>query len=168
MREDAFGIVKGRFRILKSVINVNMNDLPTVIYACFVLHNFLQVQNESLKEYLERDCEVQRRTYNRNRNETEQESGMRINERAKAIRNVFVKYFRLHITNIALSRTFPKRDKSVSSFGNVILFNHISRLLTRLGCNVACVIKRSLKNFKVCKYGLRVNKSLCIFPMKKQ
>ena len=91
--EDAFGIVKGRFRILKSVINVNMNDLPTVIYACFVLHNFLQVQNESSEEYLERDCEVQRRTYNRNRNETEQESGRRINERAKAIRNVFVKYF---------------------------------------------------------------------------
>ena len=88
--EDCFGILKGRFRILKSVINVNMDDLRTVIYVCFVLHNFLQIENESNEEYLDRNLEIRRATTTRRQRST---GTSFVNERARNIRNTYVKYF---------------------------------------------------------------------------
>ena len=38
--ECAFGRLKARFAALKRVMDINMDDLTYVIYACFVLHNF--------------------------------------------------------------------------------------------------------------------------------
>lgn len=46
--ECAFGRLKGRFMMLKRAMDINMSDLPNVIYACFVLHNFCELNNESL------------------------------------------------------------------------------------------------------------------------
>lgn len=31
-------------------MDINIDDLPHVIYACFVLHNFCEVNNESVSE----------------------------------------------------------------------------------------------------------------------
>lgn len=44
--ECAFGRLKGRFRALQRPMDINLGDLPTVIYACFILHNFCEMHNE--------------------------------------------------------------------------------------------------------------------------
>ena len=38
--ECAFGRLKTRFAALKRAMDINIDDLPCVINACFVLHNF--------------------------------------------------------------------------------------------------------------------------------
>ena len=38
--ERSFGRLKARFGALKCAMDIKMDDLPYVIYACFVLHNF--------------------------------------------------------------------------------------------------------------------------------
>ena len=48
--ECAFGRLKARFRSLKQVMDINLDELPFVIYACFVLHNFCELNNESINE----------------------------------------------------------------------------------------------------------------------
>ena len=45
--ECAFGRLKARFSALRRPMDINMDDLPTVIYSCFVLHNFCE-QNKEL------------------------------------------------------------------------------------------------------------------------
>ena len=42
--------MKARFSALRREIDINLNDLPTVIYACFVLHNFCEIHKESISE----------------------------------------------------------------------------------------------------------------------
>ena len=44
--ECAFGRLKARFSALCRAMDVNIDDLPYVIYACFVLHNFCEVNKE--------------------------------------------------------------------------------------------------------------------------
>lgn len=46
--ECAFGRLKARFASLRRDMDINLDDLPFVIYACFVLHNFCEVHNESV------------------------------------------------------------------------------------------------------------------------
>ena len=46
--ECAFGFLKARFAALRRPMDINMDDLPHVIYACFVLHNFCEVSKETL------------------------------------------------------------------------------------------------------------------------
>lgn len=48
--ECAFGRLKARFGCLRRAMYINMDDLSHVIYACFVLHNFCEVNNESVSE----------------------------------------------------------------------------------------------------------------------
>ena len=45
-----FGRLKVRFGALKRAMDINIHDLPSVIYACFVLHNFCELHNESVSE----------------------------------------------------------------------------------------------------------------------
>ncbi|XP_057699859.1 putative nuclease HARBI1 [Corythoichthys intestinalis] len=50
--ECAFARLKARFAALKNKpMNLNLNDLPWVIYSCFVLHNFCEARNETMDEY---------------------------------------------------------------------------------------------------------------------
>ncbi len=61
--ECAFGRLKGRFGILREM-DVCTPDLPYVIYACFVLHNFCELQNEkvadeSVNNAIQQDLEFQ-------------------------------------------------------------------------------------------------------------
>ena len=46
--ECAFGRLKARFGALKRAMDININDIASVIYACFVLHNFCELHNETV------------------------------------------------------------------------------------------------------------------------
>lgn len=46
--ECAFGRLKARFPALRRIMDININDLPSVIYSCFVLHNFCEIYNETV------------------------------------------------------------------------------------------------------------------------
>ena len=48
--ECAFGRLKARFGALKRSMDINLDDLPSVIYACFVLHNYCELNNEKISE----------------------------------------------------------------------------------------------------------------------
>ena len=48
--ECSFGKLKARFGCLKRAMDINMSDLPNVIYSCFVLHNYCELNNESVHE----------------------------------------------------------------------------------------------------------------------
>ena len=50
--ECAFGRLKASFRILTGVMHINLTDLPAVIYACFVLHNYCELKQETINEQL--------------------------------------------------------------------------------------------------------------------
>ena len=54
--ECAFGRLKGRCGTLRRGMDINIDDLPHVIYACFVLHNFCEINKELLaQEYVDSD-----------------------------------------------------------------------------------------------------------------
>ena len=48
--ECAFGRLKARFAALRRPMDLNLNDLPHVIYVCFVLHNLCEVSKETVDE----------------------------------------------------------------------------------------------------------------------
>ena len=43
--ECAFGRLKARWRISNRVADVDLNLVTTLVYACFVLHNFCEINN---------------------------------------------------------------------------------------------------------------------------
>ncbi|XP_068129597.1 putative nuclease HARBI1 [Hyperolius riggenbachi] len=43
--ENAFGILANRFRVLHTAINLRLDKIDVVVYACCVLHNFLRKQH---------------------------------------------------------------------------------------------------------------------------
>ena len=48
--ECAFGRLKARFGALRREMDLNLTDLPAVIYACFVLHNFCEENKDVISE----------------------------------------------------------------------------------------------------------------------
>ena len=48
--ECAFGWLKARFGALKRAMDINMDELPFVVHACFVLHNFCEINGERIGE----------------------------------------------------------------------------------------------------------------------
>jgi len=48
--ECSFGRLKARFGALKRAVDINLDELPYIIYACFVLHNFCELKNERIGE----------------------------------------------------------------------------------------------------------------------
>ena len=46
--ECAFGKLKARWRILHRPMDIPVDKLPSVIYACFVLHNFCETQKSEI------------------------------------------------------------------------------------------------------------------------
>lgn len=45
--ECAFGRLKAQFGALKREMDINIKDVASVIYACFVLHNFVKSTKRS-------------------------------------------------------------------------------------------------------------------------
>ena len=90
--ECSFGRLKGRWGALRRAMDISIEYLPSVIVACFVLHNFCEVQGESItedrvKEECRYDKEFQPPTVS-------QSYGEAVNEAAgKRIRQIYVKYF---------------------------------------------------------------------------
>ena len=39
-----FGCLKAQFGALKTAMDINMDELPCVVYACFVLHNYCELE----------------------------------------------------------------------------------------------------------------------------
>lgn len=69
--ECSFGRLKARFAALKRPMDINLNDLPHVIYACFVLHNYCEASKERLEEQsvlsaIQHDQELQPPTQSNN------------------------------------------------------------------------------------------------------
>ena len=87
----AFDRLKARFGCLRKDININIDDLPYVIYSCFVLHNFYKINKEVINpSFVEAakkfGFEFQPPTF----------TGYAVNNNelhGKKIRNVYVKYF---------------------------------------------------------------------------
>ena len=50
--ECSFGRLKARFGILRRQIDTGLVDTLSIIYACFVLHNFCEINKESIQEEL--------------------------------------------------------------------------------------------------------------------
>ena len=48
--ECSFGRLKTRWSCLRRAMDINMEDLPYVIYACFVLHNICEINNEPVQQ----------------------------------------------------------------------------------------------------------------------
>ena len=48
--ECAFGRLKARFGALKRAMDINLDELTHVVYACFVLHKFCELNNERIGE----------------------------------------------------------------------------------------------------------------------
>ena len=48
--ECSFGRLKARFGCLRRDMDINLNDLTHVIHACFILHNFCEIMNESISQ----------------------------------------------------------------------------------------------------------------------
>ena len=88
--ECASGRLKARFGALRTAMDINIDELPYVVYACFILHNFCENNNESVSEERVRSCmtydqEFQpvTRTYKNKSNE----SG------GKKVRRILTNYF---------------------------------------------------------------------------
>ena len=90
--ECAFGRLKARFPMLRRVMDINIDDIPYVIYSCFILHNYSEAQKDTLPHEnicaaISYDREFQPPTQNFNfRMEAKETEG-------KAIRRVLTKYF---------------------------------------------------------------------------
>ncbi len=90
--ECSFGRLKARFGCLRLAMDINLSDLPNVIYACFVIHNYCELNKETvnadtIRSTINYEREFQPETVN-NRyltdcNETE----------GKRIRRILTKYF---------------------------------------------------------------------------
>ena len=45
--ECAFGRLKGRLGAYRREMDINLNNLPNIIYASFILHNYCEMNGES-------------------------------------------------------------------------------------------------------------------------
>eukprot|EP00117_Sycon_ciliatum_P047983 scpid86336/ scgid34219/ Putative nuclease HARBI1; Harbinger transposase-derived nuclease len=89
--ECSFGRLKARFGALRRAMDTNMEDLPNVIYACFVLHNFCELKGESLSEEnvqaaISQGCNVQPHCASSAQTTSNDSDG-------KRVRRVLVKHF---------------------------------------------------------------------------
>ena len=88
--ECAFGRLKGRFGALKREMDINLNDLPNVINACFILHNYCEMNGDHISnEAVEKAISYESQFHPGAPNARNQGPSAR----NKQIRNIFVEYF---------------------------------------------------------------------------
>ena len=89
--ECSFSRLKARFGALRRAMDINIKDLPHVIYACFVLHNFCEFNNETISEERVRTAI----NYDRDFQPPAQSAGCRGDNETegKKVRRILTKYF---------------------------------------------------------------------------
>ena len=89
--ECSFGRLKARFGCLRKDMDINLNDLTYVIHACFILHNFCEIRNESIsQEKVEATMRYDREF------QPPRQSGYNVSTNDnvnKKVRQIFVEYF---------------------------------------------------------------------------
>lgn len=48
--ERAFGILKGRWRLIMKRLEIPLKNMPDIVATCIILHNLCIVNNESIEE----------------------------------------------------------------------------------------------------------------------
>lgn len=89
--ECSFGRLKARFAALKRAMDINLGDLPNVIYSCFVLHNYCEL-NELIGEDVVRTSIKYDRDFQPAAERHHYASGSNEAERKK-VRRILTKYF---------------------------------------------------------------------------
>lgn len=89
--ECAFGRLKGRFGCLRRDMDINLSDLPAVIHACFILHNFCELKNNPVPPHLYEEAERYERAFQPP--VSTNNSSNANNAEGKRIRNTYLKYF---------------------------------------------------------------------------
>ena len=65
--ECAYGRLKARWQILTKKIDIQLEKIPTLIHACFVLHNFCERHNQFVdEEQVKVQMEISKRNENKN------------------------------------------------------------------------------------------------------
>ena len=89
--ERAFGRLKGRWGALWRAMDISLDHLPNVIFACFVLHNCCEVHGETLSEEKLKESSSYEREF---QPPTYPGYGVAFNETSrKHIRQIFAKFF---------------------------------------------------------------------------
>ena len=89
--ECSFGRLKGRFGALRREMDINVQDLWKVIHTCFILHNFCEINNdtvapEDVERAIKYDKEFQPTA-------SPPERQQHTETHSKRIRQVFIQYF---------------------------------------------------------------------------
>ena len=87
--ERAFGRLKARFASLRREMDINLEDLPFVIYACFILHNYCEIHKETICDeqvHIAMDYEQQSQPRHQGTIQSNEVEG-------KRVRQVLTKYF---------------------------------------------------------------------------
>ena len=88
--ECAFERLKGRFGALRREMDINLNNPPDVIHASFILHNYCEMNGESIaNESVEKAISYEREFQPAAPDARNQGS----TARSKQIRKVFVEHF---------------------------------------------------------------------------
>jgi hypothetical protein len=89
--ECAFGRLKGRFGALRREMDINIDELPQVIHACFILHNFCEMNNDVLvQECVNRGLQYEKEFQPVHTPSFREQSTEAV---SKDIQNAFVKFF---------------------------------------------------------------------------
>jgi hypothetical protein len=89
--ECAFGSLKSIFGALRREMDINISDLPNVINTCFILHNYCEINNDSLPNELVERVMGYEREFQPGAPNVRIQGSCEI--RSKLIRDTFVKYF---------------------------------------------------------------------------
>ena len=90
--ECAFGRLKGRFGALRRQMDINLAELPMVIYACFVLHNICELEREPVSESRIKEAVGYDKQFQPPTSANRQNRG-NIEDQGRNIRRIFMKYF---------------------------------------------------------------------------
>ena len=63
--ECAHDRLKARWQILTKAMNLKLEDIPQLIYACFVMHNYCELNNTGLDEQVYRGSWILREKMNK-------------------------------------------------------------------------------------------------------
>ena len=87
--ECAFRRLKARFGILRRPLDTNIDDLPFLIYSCFVIQNFCEKFGESIAE----DRVEGVLNYDRHFQPVDVPARETNNSEGKRVRRIFARYF---------------------------------------------------------------------------